>query len=127
MYLLGEIRTRFKSPDGFAECLDAAWMKPVIGACSQAERAELSRCMEWLFAKWPLLQSTPQPKEDPTQARILKPEAKIEARWNMIFARQRMTEPDDRRPIHCQELLSHMWTDWYNAGFPENLTTQQKQ
>ena len=47
--LLGEIRTRFQSPEGSAECLDGAWMKPMIGACSQAERAESSRCMEWFL------------------------------------------------------------------------------
>lgn len=60
------------SMEGFTECLDSAWMKPVKGLCSHAERAELNHSMEMLFTRRPLLQSTP-PKEDPNQARILKP------------------------------------------------------
>ena len=34
--ILGEIKTRFQSPEGSAECSNAAWMKPLTGACSQA-------------------------------------------------------------------------------------------
>lgn len=102
-------------------------MKPLVGACSHAERIELCRCMEFVFTRRPLLQSTPQPKEDPTQARILKPAAEIEAGWKMIFARRRMVEPDDRRPIYCQERLARMWTDWQRAWFEENLTPEQSQ
>ena len=124
---MGDINSRFQNPEGSAECLDAAWMKPLIGACSQAERVELSHCMEFCFTRRPLLQSTPHPKEDPTQARILKPAAEIEAGWKMIFERRRMTEIDDRRPIYCQERLARMWTDWQRAWFAENLTPEQSQ
>ena len=91
--LMGDIRSRFQNPEASAECLEAAWMKPLVGACSQAERTELSRCMEFVFTRRPLLQSTPQPKEDPSQARILKPAAEIEAGWKMIFEWRRNSNP----------------------------------
>ena len=38
-----------------------------------------------------------------------------------------MTEPDDRRPIYCQERLARMWTDWQRAWFAESLTPEQSQ
>ena len=41
--LMGHIRSRFQDGEGSAERLDAAWMKPVFGKCSQEERMELSR------------------------------------------------------------------------------------
>ena len=45
----------------------------------------------------------------------------------MIIQRRRMTEPDDRRPIYCQDRLARMWTDWQRECFAENLTPQQNQ
>jgi hypothetical protein len=38
-----------------------------------------------------------------------------------------MVEPDDRRPIYCQERLARMWTDWQREWFKENLTPEQSQ
>ena len=57
----------------------------------------------------------------------MKPAAEIEADRKLIFTRRRMTEPDDRLPIYCQDRLAQMWTDWQRAWFPENLTRAQNQ
>ena len=38
-----------------------------------------------------------------------------------------MTEPDDRRPIYCQERLAHMWLDWQRDWFAASLTREQTQ
>ena len=127
---MGDINSRFQDPwrrHFQMECLDAAWMKPMFGACSQNEKAELSRCIELFFTRRPLLQSTSHPKEDQTQARILKPAGEIEAGWKVIFTRRRLTEPDDRKPILCQDRLAQMWLDWQQKRFPENLTRAQNQ
>ena len=101
-------------------------MKPLLGACSQAHRIVLKNCLEHFLTRRPLLQSTPKPKEDPNQARILKPAAEIEAAWQTIFARRRKVEPDDRRPIYCRDKLAKMWTDWQKEWFTTDLTPQQK-
>ena len=85
--LMGDIKTHFQNTERSGECLDAAWMKPLIGACSQAERIELARCMDLFFTRRPLLQSTPQPKKEQTQAIVMKLAAEIEAGWKMIFDR----------------------------------------
>ena len=45
---MGGIRSHFQNPEASAECLDAAWMKPLVGACSQTETIELSRCMDFV-------------------------------------------------------------------------------
>ena len=70
--LMGHIRSCFQDGEGSAECLDAAWMKPLIATCSEDERMELSRCMEMFFARRPLLQSTPQPKRGSNPSKDLE-------------------------------------------------------
>jgi hypothetical protein len=127
---MGDINSRFQDPWGKhfqMKCLDATWMKPMFGTCSQNEKDELSRCMELFFSRRPLLQSTSHPKEDQSQARILKPAGEIEAGWKLMFTRRRLTEPDDRKPILCQDWLVQMWVDWQRKWFPENLTRARNQ
>ena len=109
------------------ECLDAAWMKPMFGTCSPTEKEDLSRSMELFFTRRPLDQSTSHPKEDQSQARILKPADEKEAGWKLMFSKRRLTEPDGRKPILCQDRLAEVWVDWQRKWFPENLTFAQKQ
>ena len=85
----------------------------MIGACSHAERAELSRRMECFC--------------DQMAGATEHAAAELEAGWTIIFERRRMTEPNDRRTIYCQDRLARMWTDWQRAWFPANLTPKQNQ
>ena len=89
-------------------CMDAAWMKPMVGACTPSGRAELNCCMVKLFTRRPLLQSTP-PKEDKTKPRRLKSSAEIEEAWKCILERRRLSEPDDRCAINDKDRLANMW------------------
>ena len=71
--LLPEFQTRAAA----RHCLDAAWMEPMTGTCSENGKENLDSCLELFFTRRPVLQGTP-PKEGPTQARMLGTAADIE-------------------------------------------------
>ena len=118
--LLPEFSTRAQSQN----CIDAAWMKPMTGACTEADREALTSCMTTFFTRRPVLQSTP-PREDKDHARILKSPAQIGEAWRLIFERRRLVEPDDRRSIEDPDQLAQMWTTWQKEWFAKELTPAQ--
>ena len=61
-------------------CIDAAWLKPMTGVCSPADREELASCMNTFFTKLPVLQSTP-PNQNKDNARVLKTPNEIQQAW----------------------------------------------
>ena len=83
--LLPEFQTRAHSRN----CIDAAWMKPMTGTCTEEDKDNLNNCMDLFFTRRPVLQSTP-PKEDKDKAVVLKTSAEIEHAWRTIFERRRL-------------------------------------
>ena len=118
--LLPEFATHARS----GNCIDAAWMKPMTGACTETDRAALNSCMTALFTRKPVLQSTP-PRQNNDHARILKSPAQIQEAWQLIFERRRLGEPDDRSSIEDPEQLAKMWTTWQREWFAKELTPAQ--
>ena len=118
--LLPEFSTCAHSRD----CINAAWMKPMTGACTEADKDALMTCMMMFFTRKPVLQSTP-PRQNSDHARVLKSQTEIQEAWQLIFERRRLVEPDDRQSIGDPEQLAKMWTTWQREWFAKQLTEAQ--
>ena len=119
-------------PHRSGECPTTPWCVASLKVlkhshCNHSHASVVKYSRETFFTRRPLGQSTSHPKEDQSQARILKPADEIEAGWILLFSKRRPTEPDDRKPILCLNRLAKMWVDWQRKWFPENLTFAQKQ
>ena len=106
------------------DCIDAAWMKPMTGACTEADKDALMTCMTMFFTRKPVLQSTP-PRQNSDHARVLKSQTEIQEAWQLIFERRRLVEPDDRQSIGDPDQLANMWTTWQREWFAKELTKAQ--
>ena len=81
--------------------------------------------MTHIISRRPLLQSTSAQKEDRFQARFLKDAHELSEMWGLIFARRRIVERDDRKPIRCEKTLANILIEWQYAWFRDNLTGEQ--
>jgi len=114
----------FSTSSGSRNCIDAAWMKPMMGACSEADRVALNTCATNFFLRKKVLQST-HTKSHGDQARVLKSSAEIHDSWKLIFERRRLAERDDRQSIEDPHQLGEMWTAWQRDWFDKNLRPEQ--
>ena len=115
----------FSTLSGSRNCIDAAWMKPMTGACSEADREALNACLTNFFTRQKVLQST-HTKTPSDQARVLKSSTEIHDAWQLIFERRRLTERNDRQRIEDPHQLGDMWTAWQRDWFAKNLTPGQE-
>ena len=116
---------QFSTHDGSRNCIGAAWMKPMTGACTEADREALNSGATMFFTRRPVLQSTP-PRENKDHARILKSSAEIKEAWQLIFEKRRLGEPDDRRSIEDPKQLASMLRTWQTEWFAKELTSAQR-
>ena len=118
---LPEFSTRADSGD----CLEALWMKPMTGACTEAEKDALMECMTKFFTRKPVLENTP-PREDGDYARILKSDTEIQEAWQIIMEKRRLVEPDHRESIEDPEQLVWLWKKWRREWLNKNLTKKER-
>ena len=119
--LLPEFSTCAHSRD----CINAAWMKPMTGACTEAEKDALKDCMTKFFKRKPVLESTPR-REDDDHPRVLKSQTEIQQAWQIIMKKRRLVEPDDRESIEDPEQLAWLWRKWQREWLNKNLTNKQR-
>ena len=107
------------------DCMDAAWMKPMTGVCSEADRESLHDCVKVFFTR---KQKTRQPVSEgaEVQARVFKTPQEINQAWEHIFVHRRRFEPNDRQPIEDPEQLALMWTSWQRDWIKKEATDKQK-
>ena len=107
------------------DCMEGAWMKPMTGVCTEADRESLNACMKVFFTK---KKQTRQPvsKEAEVEARVFKTPDQIKEAWDLIFGQRRLFEPNDKQGIEDPEQLAEMWTSWQKDWIKKNATDKQK-
>ena len=115
----------FNTNTDSGNCIDDAWLKPMLGRCTQADIETLKLCLEELFTRRPLLQNTP-PKQDKSRPLMLKSQAEIEEVWRNILWWRRWIEPDDTRAIKDSDKLGRLWVAWQKDWIRRELTAEQK-